>query len=73
MLYMVNGGIYHIECLYVVCLCAESNPALMELREVSENDIKMKFAGLLSHACKKLEDKKVSAVCTNCATMKHIQ
>ena len=38
---------------------AESNPALEKLMEVSKSDVEIKFAELLSHACKKLEDQKV--------------
>ena len=52
----MNGGII----LYVVCFYAESNPALKELVEIGECGVKIKFAKLLSHACKKLEDQKVS-------------
>ena len=39
---------------------AESNPALKKLLEVSESEVEMKFAELISHACDKLEDHKVS-------------
>ena len=39
---------------------AESNPALEKLMEVSKSDVEIKFAELISHACKKLEDQKVS-------------
>ena len=51
---------YHTECLHAICFYAESNPALKKLLEVSESDVEMKFAELLSHACEKLEGQKVS-------------
>ena len=51
----------HTKCLYVVFFVyAVTNPALKKLLEVSESDVEMKFAELISHACQKLEDQKVS-------------
>ena len=44
--------------MFVCCIVvyAESNPALKKLIEVGKSKVEMEFAGLISHACKKLKE-----------------